>query len=378
MHSSTSNSERPGSERGHAQRLTAADRPGEAQPVPQRPVPDRPFGRMLLAALVLAAAMIGAWEWHWRSPGAAPSYRDDEALWAIQRRRIDHGEGSATVLAGASRTFFDVQLSVWEKLTGRRPIQLALDGTSPIAIVEDLADDPHFTGRLLIGIAPDIFFSGFEFQGGRPQYTRNESPSQRVGKWLSMHTIEPSFAFYDDDFALFTVLRRQPWRDRAGKPQRLQVRKLQVVEADRNSFMWERLETDAAYRDLARRTWAQNFDVPKDPKAIASAAHTRDGEIDRMARAVGKLRARGVFVLFVREMSAGAYLDFENEAFPRAATWDVLLEKTGAPGIYFADYPQFSHFELPEWSHMSKSSAQAYTAELVRFLVQQYPQADPW
>ncbi len=374
MHSSTSNSEQR-----HPQRLTAADRPGEAQPVPERPVPDRPFGRMLLAALAIAAALFGAWEWHWRSLGAGPSYRDDEALWAIQRRRIDHGEGNATVLAGASRTFFDVQLPVWEQVAGRRPIQLALDGTSPIAIVEDLADDPHFTGRLLVGIAPDIFFTGFEFEEGRPQYTRKESPSQRVGKWLSMHTIEPTFAFYDDDFALFTVLRRQPWPDRPGRPQRLHVRKLQVIDADRNSYMWDRIEADAAYRDLVRRTWAQNFDPkPTDAKQLAEAARTRDEQIERMARAVGKLRARGVFVVFVREMSAGAYLDYENRAFPRAQTWDVLLAKTGAPGIFYADYPQLSNFDLPEWSHMSKSSAQAYTAELVRLLERNYPQAGPW
>jgi hypothetical protein len=323
--------------------------------------------------------MIGAWEWHFRALGVKPGYRDDEALWAIQRRRIDQHEGDATVLTGASRTFFDVQLPVWERLAGRRPIQLALDGTSPVSVVEDLAEDPHFTGRLLIGIAPDIFFTGFEFESGRMQYTRKESPSQRVGKWLSMHTIEPAFAFYDSDFALFTMLRRQAWPDRPGRPRRLHVRRLQVVEADRNSYMWDRVETDAAYRDLVRRTWAQDFDPkPTDPKEIADAARTSDEQIERMRRAVAKLRARGVFVLFVREMSTGPYLEYENRDFPRAETWDVLLARTGAPGIYFADYLQLSNFDIPDWSHMSKSSAERYTAELVHLLQRKYPQAGPW
>jgi hypothetical protein len=374
MRSSTSNSERP-----NPKRLTAADRPGVAQPVPERPVPDRPFGRILLAAAATAALLIGGWEWHWRSLGVAPDYRDDDALWAIQRRRIDQGEGDATVLTGASRTFFDVQLPVWEKIAGRRPIQLSLDGTSPVGIVEDLADDPRFTGRLLIGIAPDIFFTGFEFQDGRPRFTRKESPSERVGKWLSMHTIEPSFAFYDDDFALFTILRRQPWPDRPGRPRMLHVRRIQVVEADRNSHMWDRVETDAAYRDLVRRTWAQDFDPkPTDPKELAENARTRDEQIDRMTHAIAKLRARGVFVVFVREMSAGNYLKYEEESFPRSETWDALLAKTGAPGIFYADYPQLSNFDLPDWSHMSKSSAERYTAELVDLLRQKYPLAGSW
>ncbi len=374
MRSSTSSSER-----ASAERPTAADRPGQAQPVPDRPVPDRPFGALLIAAVVLAGAMLGGWEWHWRSLGVAPSYRDDAALWAIQRRRIDRGEGDATVIAAASRSLFDVQLDVWQSLSGRRPIQLALAGTSPLGIVEDLADDPRFTGRLMIGIAPDIFFTGFEFQGGRPRFTRKESPSDRVGKWVSMHAVEPYFAFYDDDYALFTVLLRQAWPDRAGKPQRLRVRRLLVSEADRNSHLWSRLETDAAYRELARRTWAQNFDkTPTDPKAIADDEHTRDEQIGRMARAVAKLRARGVPVVFVREPSDGAYLAYEDRRFARAANWDLLIAKTGAPGIYFADYPQLSGLDLPEWSHLSHGSAERYTAALYRILEAEHGADGPW
>jgi hypothetical protein len=42
------------------------------------------------------------------------------------------------------------------------------------------------------------------------------------------------------------------------------------------------------------------------------------------------------------------------------------------------DYPQLSNFELPEWSHMSRSSAERYTAELVGLLRKKYPQAGPW
>src|ERR1017187_4629215 len=144
-----------------SRRLTAADRPGVAQPVPIRDVPDRSWLAVFLCALLLAVVLTGAWEWYWRAFGAVPGYGDDDALWAQQRRRIDAGEGNATVLIGASRTFFDVQLPVWERMSGRRPIQLALDGTSPVFALEDLASDPSFTGRLLIGVAPDIFFSGF-------------------------------------------------------------------------------------------------------------------------------------------------------------------------------------------------------------------------
>src|ERR1700733_5255635 len=91
-----------------SRRLTAADRPGVAQPVPVRDLPDRPWRPMLLGALLLAVALTGMWEWHWRAFGAVPGIRDDNALWARQRREVDEDAGG-TVLLGASRPLCDLQ-----------------------------------------------------------------------------------------------------------------------------------------------------------------------------------------------------------------------------------------------------------------------------
>jgi len=153
----------------------------------------------------------------------------------MQRRRIDHGEGSATVLSGASRVLFDIDLDTRQRLSGERPIQLALEGTSPIFLLQDLAIDPKFTGRLLVGVAPDLFFSGFAYRGKVQKYYREETLSQKAGQWLSMHFIEPFFAWYDPDFALMTMLRRQHWLVRSGVPSHTDVRKLIVSDADRNT-----------------------------------------------------------------------------------------------------------------------------------------------
>ena len=363
MPSSTSSSER----------LTASDRPGVAQPVPVRDVPDRPWTPMLVTALVLAALLTGAWEWHWRAYGAVPGILDDAPLWARERRRIDAGEGDATVLIGSSRTFFDVQLPVWERLSGHRPIQLSLIGTSPVGPLEDLADDPNFTGRVLIGIAPSLFFSGYQYKAGMPRYYHHESPSQRVGKVLSMHLVEPWLAFEDSDYALFAVLERQNWPARPGVPTRLGVRKLSVTDADRNNYMWSKLEEDPEYAALAKRIWAQNFDTtPPTATDIAEAREASATQINRSVAAIARLRARGVPVVFVREPSSGDFLAFEDRQYPRATSWNPLLAKTGAPGIYFADYPELQGHVLPEWSHLNRSSAERYTAALYRILERDY------
>ena len=87
-------------------------------------------------------------------------------------------------------------------------------------------------------------------------------------------------------------------------------------------------------------------------------------QIDRMAKAVAKLRARGVQVLFVRMPSSGEFLAYENREFPRTRTWVALLAATGAPGIHFEDYPQLQGYYLPEWSHMPLAEGERFTAAL--------------
>ena len=349
-------------------RQTAADRPGVAQPVPVRPVPVQPWGRILLGAVLLLALLVTGWEEYWRAYGVRPSITNNFGLWAIQRRRIDAGEGDATVLVGASRLYFDMQLHVWERMAGRRPIQLSFEGTSPLAAVEDLAADRQFTGRLLIAVEPDLFFSGYEYRSGAIRYARKESPSQRTGQWLSMNLVEPYFAFDDPDYALQTVLARQPWPARPGLHSFTRVRKLAETAADRNTHLWDKVAIDPKYRALARSIWAEEFVPSDDDPSPAQAMKTEKEQIERSAKAVAQLRARAVKVLFVRMPSTGPFLEFEDRIHPRARSWDALLSATGAPGIHFEDYPELQGYNLPEWSHLARADAERFTAALYRII----------
>jgi hypothetical protein len=351
-------------------RLTASDRPGVAQPVPVRDIPAQPWSKIFVGAVVLCAFMVAGWEVYWRAFGVAPTYRNTDGEWLMQRRRLDAGEGGSTVLIGASRILFDTQLPIWEKITGKRPIQLALEGTSPVPIMENLAADPNFTGRLLVDVSPDIIFTGFAYRATVLPYLRDQTPSQRIGDWLSMRFLEPVFAFYDPDYALSTVVRRQPWPERPGMHSRLNVRRLAVHDEDRNTQLWDKVVTDPDYRALARRTWAQDFNSPPDD---APKTHkTIDEAITKAAAAIATLRARGVRVLFLRAPSAGEYYAYEQRDFPRGMTWDPLLERTHTPGIHFEDYPELQGYDLPEWSHMSPPEAERFTAALVPIVEREF------
>ena len=347
-------------------RLTASDRPGVAQPVPERDIPPQPWGRILLGALVLFLLLMTGWEWYWRAFGATPGYRNSDGAWAEQRRRINEGEGGKTVLIGSSRMLFDLQLPEWERATGERPIQLALEGTSAVPALEDLAADPNFTGRLVVDVTPGLFFSGFAYRGEAISRYHKQGPSQRSGHWLSKRLLEPYFAFYDPDFALATVVRRQDWPPRPGLLKDTTVRKLMVQEGDRNTHIWRKVEVDPQYRALARSIWAEKFIGPPPPMMDTpeKAQKLMEMQIERAAKAIATLRARGVRVVFVRPPSDGEYYAFEQKTTPRAQTWDVLLQRTGTPGIHFEDHPQLQGYELPEWSHLTAADAKRFTVAL--------------
>lgn len=362
-------------------RQTAADRPGVAQPVPERDIPERPWGAIWIGAALLALLLIGAWEWHWRAFGVTPSYANSDGQWAAQRRRIDEGEGDALVLIGSSRTLFDMQLPIWKQVTGEQPIQLALEGTSALPAMEDLAADPKFHGRLMVGVTTSLFFTDYAYRRPAIEGWRKRSPAKRIGTWLSMHFIEPYFAFDDPDFALETVMTRWPWPVRAGMHPFTDVRKLSNSDYDRNTHLWPKLVTDPAYRALARRVWAQGWDRPLPPKidTAAKRAALAAGVIDRAVAAVRTLRAHGSRVVFVRLPVIGPYFSFENRIEPPASTWAVLLRRTGAPGISFTDDPALQGFQPPEWSHLAEADARVFTARLApkveRLFAQQVPTA---
>ena len=332
----------------------------KAEAVFERPVPG--LGRSALLALLLTAVLMGAWEAWVRSEGVTPAYRNSDGQWTEQRRRINSGAGDGWAFTGSSRVLFNMQLAVWERLDKRHPIQLALEGTAPVAVMEDLADDEDFTGKLIVGVAPGLFFSGYEYRRSAIDRFSTESPTQWFGNQLSM-LVEPYLAFYDPDFALPAIIRRQPVPAREGVIFDLEIRKLGVVGRDRNTRLWDRIINDEAFRELTRELWAQNWmPFAKLPPPVQEMLlESRQKQLDRAIAATEKLQAKGVEVIFVQMPYEGHYATSEIDIAPRDQTWDVLLERTGALGLHFQDHEEMQGYYLPEWSHMTGEEADRFT-----------------
>ena len=84
--------------------------------------------------------------------------------------------------------------------------------------------------------------------------------------------------------------------------------------------------------------------------------------------AVQKIRGRGGKVVFVRLPVSGGLKILEDQTTPRNQIWDPLLQGTGAPGIYFEDYPELASFSCPEWSHLSAGDSVEFSKRLAPHL----------
>jgi hypothetical protein len=338
--------------------------------VTRRTVPAARWGAAWRLAVLLVAAAVGGWEWKMRMLGLEAGDLDDsKSAWSVERRRVAAGDHDDVVIIGSSRILFDTDLDVWQEVTGRRPIQLALAGTNPRLHLKALADDSDFAGLIVVGMTPDLFFTdwpGIPEFAGLPQYWKEESPSKRFGHLVDLE-LQRHFAFLDGSYRLGTLIDRLPVRDREGVrgPVR-DVWKLWHASDRRQVALWSRIETDERLREHARWVWGPFDGKPVEQELI-------DRVIEEVRKDVEKIRARGGEVAFVRCPSAGLYLESEQWSAPRARTWDPLLAKTGSFGVHFEDYPEMRNLEVPEWSHLSAEASSVFTRAYVRALADELP-----
>lgn len=325
--------------------------------------------RWLVVLLVLAG--VGAWEWRMRALGLHAGDLDDSpSHWMAERRRVAAGDHDGVVIVGSSRILFDTDLDVWKEMTGRRPIQLALPGTNPRPLLQDIAERSDFNGLVVVGFTPDLYF--LERFSYLPQFEdvlkhwHDESPSSRVGHRLGL-ALSGQLAFLDEAYRLAPLVERIDIPDREGvRRPYLEVWKLAEHSAGRQARMWPRLEADERLRDHARLVWGPFDGSGPKPEAI-------DKGIAETRKAVDAIRARGGDVMFVRAPSAGLYYESEQAGIPRGKTWDRLLRETGSFGVHFEDYADMQGLEVPEWSHLSADSATRFTRAYVSVLQQHSP-----
>lgn len=323
-----------------------------------------------LLTLLIVIAFFALWEAYLRSKGMKITYDDGKELWSYQRSRVYAPSDKATVFIGSSRIKFDLDIPTWEKLTGEEAIQLAKEGTSPLPVLDNLAADEKFRGKLIVDVTEGLFFSDNPRNTSEPlsfvSYYKKQTPSEKAS-FLLDRGLESQLVFLDrGTYSLNSFLEKLELKNRPG------VFSFPVFPAEfnrndfnRQSYMLDGFVADTNLQKKVTNIWQYFASINKTPPASGKKL---DSFFTVIKKDVDQIRARGGQVIFVRSPSSGPYWMGEQKGYPREKYWDRLLSLTHTQGVHFKDYPGMDHFVCPEWSHLSPKDAVVYTQHLVAAL----------
>jgi hypothetical protein len=343
----------------------------------ERPIPQIPWRGITVVVVLVVIAAASAWELYCRSIGYGPTLDDNEDLWTITRQRV---KPESIVIIGDSRGWYDLDLDELQRGLGNRPVQLAMGGGCGYPILADLADDKTFHGTIICSFVPRLFLA----PPGTPPMERGEkavrrshtqTPAQRASEYLGMPLEEHVAFLKQQDLTLEQLLKRLPIPNRPGAlvPPRLPPY-FGTVDRERRARMIEECARGGKLATTIQQIWLPIFTPPPPPSYVPKdvfVAKMKDAIEKRFGdtiAAVEKLRARGGKVVFVRLPVSGGLKALEDRTTPRGQTWDPLLQGTGAPGIYFEDFPELAGFNCPEWSHLSAGDSVEFSKRLVPHL----------
>ncbi|MBT8232770.1 MAG: hypothetical protein KJN84_09085 [Bacteroidia bacterium] len=332
------------------------------------------LSKSLIVAFVLSSISITAWEFYWRAQGYTPTVDDNKALWSVQRDRVSSLSPDNFVLIGSSRVLFDIQLDNWEKETGRRPVQLASVGSSPLPIFHDIVENTNFAGTIIVGVTPGLFFSTtfpeappWSWPQSRVDYYKNRTFAQRINHQLSL-PLQQNLVMMsageeelDDNIDLKALLKRIKIGDRVPREMPPFYEFGEFTSTDRNLVMMEKTVTDTAFANTIIKVWQFFGKSAREPdKASTMAFFLKDAK---------KFKARGGNLVLVRCPSSGGTRIGENKGLPRKDYWDDLVQLAEVNGYHFEDYDVFKNLTCPEWSHLSAEDARFFTTELVKIML---------
>jgi hypothetical protein len=311
--------------------------------------PSGPWRRTWLVAIGLAMVALGALETGWRAAGHRPGPIDDSRLWAAARLRLGSGPRAVAIL-GDSRALFGIDLGALQsELDAERPTQLAIQGSTPVPILLDLARDEAFRGLALVAVSPVRFFDASDDSSVLPrQYLGDAAQIARspaVGLEVRIHaTLQSASVLRRIELSPLVLLRTR----RLPEPR--------AVPFDRS--LRSHIVRDERMRTRERRRTGALGRLPlPDPEALEVSLAT-------IAQAVRQIEGRGGRVALARLPSSHLHRRLERERTPRDRFWDALVHASEALAIHFEDHPELSRYECPDGSHLDAADAPPFTRAL--------------
>jgi len=348
-----------------------------------RPVPPRPWLAIVGVALLAGAALVALMELELARRGVRATFVDSGAAWQAERIRAARTGERVLALVGASRMQLAADLQVLRERTPFEPVQLAMDGTSFVPLLDSLAKDETFRGWVVVyfsdhalaepggagaalaapvavppGALPDFAEAEARLAGLWRRSLRSYADAARPITSLELRIVLDAFPQY-----LITLPDRSRLADfsRGDAPRRM-------VQILRRAGL--RIDAGA---DPARDAAAISAAVAAEGPALERRP-VYDRETERVAAMAAALQRRGARVFFVLLPRSGFVRELEERRYPRQAFWDRFAARVGAPTLRFEDIPGMRELVCPDGSHLDLTQRAAFTRALVEALALDRPQ----
>lgn len=341
-------------------------------------LPKGNWAMVWLGVLVTFLAMILYFEWHLRSLGWSPSVVDSADLWVEQRKRASKLGNKALILVGASRMQLDMDMVTLREKTSLEPIQLAIDGTSYIPVLEDLAEDPRVTGTIFVSV------NAYNMRKGKPKDTSVQWVNYY--KQTQGHNIEPYRVVNNKIATLFnnslvtrlegakpyTIISQLAFQKPSDgnylttNPDR--SRDADYKKVDMPSFYASRLQRHFGESLVNQRvTFDQFFSIYKEVISKTKVVNNKISFTDNLKyliSLVNKIEARGGKVVLIRFPTGKLVWEIDNKRYPKDLFWHEIQEQH-EKSINFSDYSALNKLVTPDGSHLDYRDKKEFTKSLV-------------
>lgn len=320
-----------------------------------------PWRSVWALTLVLVAVVVGGWEFLLRNAGLGPEYVDNRSLWADARHRLNQHGDTAIALLGASRVQYGVDVETLSAAFERPVVQLAVEGTSALALLENLAVDPRFTGTVIYSIAPAFTLNSAlpRLESGKQrewlEYYFDQSQSRRIEQSLRLN-LQGRLAFRAPDAELNRVI---------------------PALIDTGQFPGTDAKTTLGNRVLLKDFSKASADVDELgmvqfylENTVPFSKPELDAVLDYMDELVNLLRQKGADVYFLQLPSSAEVHLLESAFFPREAYWSVMEDRLDAVFIHADDYPEMGAFLSQDGSHIDSARIADFTRLLATVIEQ--------
>ena len=312
-------------------------------------------------ALTLSLLAVGSWEALIRSAALGPEFADNRALWVSTRHKLNSYGANAIAVLGASRVQRAIHPETLAQELGGQVAHLAVEGTSAIPLLEDLAVDPRFRGTVLVSVAPAFSFNrrlsklDAGDQAGWIAHYRSQSRSRRMEHNLRL-VIQGLFAFRSPDAAVTRVLPNLLLRGKMPDTD------FKTTYADRSvSIDYSKFKRTANPQRIVDM-YLENT-AAYEPDEFADL-------INYVSAVVTILKAKNCRVIFLRLPSGDIVRDLEKEMFPHERFWGYMQDNIDAEFIHFEDYPALKGYLSVDGSHIASENSAAFTRELANVIRQ--------